>query len=312
LATRGVCLVGRVNLEERHWAKRTRVERLAKLMDWHVHQAMGCLDDLWHDSQDALAVNGSAEDICVWARVEASLQDRFVAALADRHAHFITEVGPGVYRIHGNEAQIQAAVSGASKRAKGGEATRRRWEAVKQASGIATSIATSPPQAEVQAGYNKGQGSAVQGSAEQNRARPQQLAASILACGKTWLETCAKMGQPRDNLLRIEEDLIARAIQENGAEAVDTALFGARHEPAYEGWEPRDHVDITRVLTKDKEGRPRIQKFLGYGTAARQKTEKKASGEDLNARARAALPCAFCGLPEASCACGQQDDEGAA
>lgn len=96
-------------------------------------------------------------------------------------------------------------------------------------------------------------------------------AEDIEACKQEWLGTLAHFEQPRETLLPAEELQIARAIQQNGAEAVETALYGARFEPCHEGFNPRDHVNITRILSKDREGNPRIQKFLGFGTQARVK-----------------------------------------
>lgn len=134
----------------------------------------------------------------------------------------------------------------------------------------------------------------------------------VRACRTTWLETLAHFKQPRAFLLPPEELAIARAIQENGAEATDLALYGARHEPAHEGWDPRAHVDINRVLGRTKDGKARIQKFVGFGVAARAKSSGAAvpppeEPEKLRAfiRSRAVLGCSFCGSPTmADCTCG--------
>lgn len=93
--------------------------------------------------------------------------------------------------------------------------------------------------------------------------------ATIEACGQTWLETIALLGGKRTRLIRVEEETIARAIAQHGAETVDLALFGARFEPKFDDFDPRQNIDITRVLTKDKHGKERIQRFVGYGSKQR-------------------------------------------
>lgn len=100
-------------------------------------------------------------------------------------------------------------------------------------------------------------------------------------CKRTWLETLSFFGQGRSFLLPGEEQAIYRAIQENTADAVELALTGARYEPRSTEWNPRDHVDITRVLTRDLSGKPRIQKFLGYGL--QQKHKGNSSSPDRGA-----------------------------
>jgi hypothetical protein len=140
------------------------------------------------------------------------------------------------------------------------------------------------------------------------REEPEPLRANIDACGRTWLETIAQLGQPRETLSRVEREMIGRAIQEHGAEAVDLALYGARFEPAVDNWNPRDHVDITRPLTKDKTGKPRIQKFMGYGAKAKAAAERRkavqaAPGPDLDevtdpVRVREILESAGFGMPK--------------
>lgn len=117
-----------------------------------------------------------------------------------------------------------------------------------------------------------GQSGQDQKAPDPNPSPPQRITPTGVAeCRQTWLEALAAFGQPRETLLAAEELAIARAIMENGADTVQLALYGARFEPEHEGWKPKDHVDLMRVLTSDKQGRPRIQKFVGYGTQSRVK-----------------------------------------
>lgn len=113
----------------------------------------------------------------------------------------------------------------------------------------------------------------------------------VEACKRTWLETVGILGQPRKNgnLSPGEDRMIWTAIEINGAELVDLALYGARYEPAREGFNPRENVDIGRVLTKDRDGKERIQKFIGYGSGARAKAEERAIREADFQRQKEAL-----------------------
>lgn len=93
---------------------------------------------------------------------------------------------------------------------------------------------------------------------------------TILKCKKTWLESIKAMGSSRVSCAPSEEQMIARAIQIHGAEWVELALFGARFEPATESFNPREYIDITRILLNDKQGKPRIQKFIEFGVKGQE------------------------------------------
>lgn len=88
---------------------------------------------------------------------------------------------------------------------------------------------------------------------------------TIAKCKTTWLATLKAMGSTRTSIAPSEEQMIARAIQIHGFEWVELALFGARFEPATESFNPREYIDITRILLNDKQGKPRIQKFIEFG-----------------------------------------------
>lgn len=108
--------MGRVNLEEQFFSQ-SRKRRLARNLGYPEHMIVGLLASLWHDSQDYEQTTASAKEICEWARLD-ELQDWefgrdkvtttdaiFIEAMIT--SRFLTEVEPGKYRIHGNEAQLE-------------------------------------------------------------------------------------------------------------------------------------------------------------------------------------------------------------
>lgn len=87
---------------------------------------------------------------------------------------------------------------------------------------------------------------------------------------ETWLGTLRHFGHDR-NLLASEEEAIARGVMAYGSEAVDLALYGARHEPKFEGFEPKEWVSISRVFGKDKYGRSRFEQCLNWASKGKKK-----------------------------------------
>lgn len=67
----------------------------------------------------------------------------------------------------------------------------------------------------------------------------------------------------------MEELEITRALQSQGFEIVELALFGARHEEKTQSFDPGKHVSIRRVLGKDAQGQSRIDKFANLGAQKR-------------------------------------------
>lgn len=97
---------------------------------------------------------------------------------------------------------------------------------------------------------------------------------------KTWLETLVHLKAPRERLAQAEEVLIAQAISRHGGPDVILALLGARDEPAFDGFDPRKNIDLSRVLTKNPEtGKERILKFIGLGAQIKKKIETQAALE---------------------------------
>jgi hypothetical protein len=94
--------------------------------------------------------------------------------------------------------------------------------------------------------------------------------ADMKKCFETWKETLRWAGSPRE-LTEGEKQSIVRAIQREGAENVETALYGVRHQPPIEGYNPKAFVRIDRVLEKDKNGVCKFGDYLNWGIAARMR-----------------------------------------
>lgn len=86
---------------------------------------------------------------------------------------------------------------------------------------------------------------------------------SIVDCCLTWKDTLSFFRINRE-ILPHEQTDIARAIQRYGAQAVDSALYGARKEAKADGYDPASHISIKRVLDPSK-----FDKFLNLGMAAK-------------------------------------------
>jgi hypothetical protein len=117
--------MARVNVEE--WAfGEGRLIRFAREMEWDLRQALGALVFLWHDSQEALRVAGSAEEMADWARASNRAEaTRLVEALVS--AKYINRKASGAYEIRGNEAQIENRLKFTVRAKKGGRATAKKW-----------------------------------------------------------------------------------------------------------------------------------------------------------------------------------------
>lgn len=82
---------------------------------------------------------------------------------------------------------------------------------------------------------------------------------------ETWIQTLAHFGITDRKISPMEEQMIARAIQRWGVETTDQALYGARFEKATEKWNPKEHVSLSRILERDKQGNWRVDKFANLG-----------------------------------------------
>lgn len=98
------------------------------------------------------------------------------------------------------------------------------------------------------------------------------------ACVRTWQSSLDALNVPR-KVTEFEKQVIARALIEpgkyGGVEQIDLALYGARHEPAGEGYDPKDYADAARVLLPNKRGQTLFTKFVGWGASGRAKAQAK-------------------------------------
>lgn len=130
--------MARVNLEERFFAdKRFRV--VAKVMGWHEDRARMRAITLWHQSQESLAHKATAQQICDWSDVELDEEDKLIEAYIRAKIIVVAEdeiaesEKDKLYEIIGNKVQIDSRVSRIDGSAKGGLATKIKWEQAKQA-----------------------------------------------------------------------------------------------------------------------------------------------------------------------------------
>jgi hypothetical protein len=91
----------------------------------------------------------------------------------------------------------------------------------------------------------------------------------IQECVDSWKKTLETLGIRRSINIR-EEMEIGRAVQKWGAEFVELALFGARHEPKTEHFDPRNFVSLRRIFGKDKQGHDLIDRFANLGSQKRR------------------------------------------
>ena len=111
-----------------------RAHKIAGIMGCSDREALGTAAMLWRDSQDVLATSGTYNDIVDWAHLyvlEEEEAARWVAGL--EKARFISRTDDGEYLIRGNEEAIEKRVRGLERCQKGGDATRRKWEAIREA-----------------------------------------------------------------------------------------------------------------------------------------------------------------------------------
>lgn len=106
----------------------------------------------------------------------------------------------------------------------------------------------------------------------------QTIQAKLTACVETWNATLAAMKLPR-KATEHEKQVIFRAVKNahafGGIEQIDLALYGARHEPKSEDYDPKDYADAARVLEPNKKGKSLFTKFIGWGSTGRAQAQAK-------------------------------------
>jgi hypothetical protein len=144
-----------VNIGENAWK---RFYRVAEEMGWELRLSVGSIVNLWHESQDKIRLSGSAKEICKWSRVSDPGQyEKYIDALteADLIKPLCEESTPWTeneYEILGNDTEVASLVKLKERSKKGGEATKRKWEAEnkkKEDLDKATSLPEAMPQAEL-------------------------------------------------------------------------------------------------------------------------------------------------------------------
>ncbi len=153
--------MARINIEEE---AHKRLVKLADYVGCSRREALGTVGYLWGESQELLKTEGSREEIIDWAglySLNESEIEKWIVSL--ERARFLTLLPSGNYKIHGNETQIEARISRLNKSAKGAEATKRKWNKLKQ-EGLEQAPST------LEAGDNPGipmQGNSIQTNAMQ-------------------------------------------------------------------------------------------------------------------------------------------------
>lgn len=105
-------------------------------------------------------------------------------------------------------------------------------------------------------------------------------AAAINACVITWTKSLRALGIER-KVEEFERRKIGLAIQRFGAEAVELALFGARHEPPVGDFKPKDYASLKRIFEPSgKNNKIRFDEYLNWGSKARTEEAAKARKQE--------------------------------
>lgn len=142
----------RLNIEEQAFGD-GRLSKLTNILEVDIHHAIGILVVLWHDSQEAEKTHGSRVEIIDWCRIynNAAWANQIFEALVA--CKYIIPTTEDLYEIRGNKSQIDAKRRYVERSQKGAEATRQKWQKVREereekdleATSTASSSATSPP-----------------------------------------------------------------------------------------------------------------------------------------------------------------------
>jgi hypothetical protein len=122
--------VARINVEEEAW---TRVYRLAEIMRTDIREALGTVVSLWRNSQDLIKTHGTAHEIAEWAnlfKISDQEVENWIFGL--EKARFISLEESGLFKIHGNEIQLESRAKHASKSSKGGKALKKKLAELKR------------------------------------------------------------------------------------------------------------------------------------------------------------------------------------
>jgi hypothetical protein len=116
--------MARINIEEEAWK---RIYRLANFAGCSVREALGTVGCLWGDSQEIVKTHGTKAEILNWAnllKISDEETEKWISSL--ENARFISLEKNGLYKIHGNDIQIESRAKHASKSSKGGKALKKK------------------------------------------------------------------------------------------------------------------------------------------------------------------------------------------
>ena len=114
--------MARVEIDERAFSD-PRLKQLCRKLQWPPREAIGTLAILWHDSQDQMIVEATAEDIDTWLGIDGEEAERIRRALLQ--TGYIEDSGVSdSFVINGNQSRVQK-VQTYKTRAK--EAAQARW-----------------------------------------------------------------------------------------------------------------------------------------------------------------------------------------
>ena len=164
--------MARINVEEEAWA---RLYRLSELINVSVRESLGTVGCLWRNSQDLIKTHGTKQEIIEWANLF-KISDEEVEnwILGLEKARFISLEENGLYKVHGNEIQIENRISKTNRASKGGKALKKKLSELKRLkAGLKHSTSR------LEAGSkglnaiqcNSMQSNSIQGSADQGKAK---------------------------------------------------------------------------------------------------------------------------------------------
>jgi hypothetical protein len=253
-----------VNVETRALAEQRFVD-LASQLGLSRVETIGMLVIFWHDSQEREIWEGTREEITRFIPVAKKERGVYFDALLEND--YISETATeGLFVIRGNRKHVEALGERRDAAAEGGRAKARKIKENKASLALGSEVL--PPAKS--ALPNALQSNTKQSNSEKKESGADSKLSVVLdACVTTWADTLTACGIPRA-VSDSEKLEIGRAIQRHGAEVVDLALFGARHEPPHEGFNPKQYVSLSRVLLPTgKERKLKLTEFANWGAKAR-------------------------------------------
>lgn len=159
--------MARINIEEEAWK---RIYKLRDYAECSVQEAVGTVACLWSESQDLIKTHGTKSEILVWAnlhKISDQESEKWISSL--ENARFISLDKNGLYKIHGNEIQIESRVKHLAKSSKGGKALKKKLQELKKLK-AGQGTATGTPQLSHR-GLNTIQDNAIQFNATQDNSK---------------------------------------------------------------------------------------------------------------------------------------------